>query len=594
MIRCSGVRLARPNAAVTVEIEGMSRWQLGGMGGVILPVADSVFALPPSSVSTDRKFPVTGRHQYRLATLQRERYVFLSRASLGGEMAQVSVVAVSENDADQQEVLFTNEDRITAELVIGLVGPVGAGVTTTASAVQKVLSEQYGYSVDVIKVSSIINDKASLVEEAPIDQADGERIAKLQKVGSALRAKFGEAVLAEFVVQAIHSSRSDDQTKLVRRHCTIIDSLKNPAEADRLRLVYGNLFWLVGVFAPEDVRISRLTSASPNNAYVHLISDQDYDEGTEYGQSVKDTMTLADVFIRNDEQNTIRLDKEVSSFLDRLFQIGVSTPNSHESAMFSAANVAARSACLSRQVGAVIQNADGEIVGSGANDVPRFGGGLYSSDLDLSLDHRCYNWGGKICHNDSEKNSIFSQIMSIASDAFPGATAEQKAEFMGKIKKGSRLKGLIEFSRSVHAEMAAIVSVARDGHGSVQGATLYTTTFPCHNCARHIVAAGIRTVFYIEPYPKSLALKLHNDAIGTSEGDAGKKVLFLQYQGVAPRSFARLFPQNPVRKAGGHALFKPRTDAKPLAAPSVDSLVTREELEVVQLLKEVESVQASA
>lgn len=505
-------------------------------------------------------------------------------------MAQLAPANAQSVLTEPQEIPFTNEDRITSELVIGLVGPVGAGVSTTSSVIQKVLQDRFGYSVDVIKLSSIINEKSSLVGLQAVNSADDERVAKLQKIGSSLREKFGEAVLAEFAIQSIHSTRSDDASKLVRRHCTIIDSLKNPAEADRLRLVYGNLFWMVGVFAPEDVRVGRLSAAFPNNAYVHLINDQDYDEGTEYGQSVKDTMTLADLFIRNDEQNTIRLEKEVDSFLDRLFQIGVSTPNSHESAMLAAANVAARSACLSRQVGAVIQNSDGEILGSGANDVPRFGGGLYSSDLEQSLDHRCYNWGGKFCHNDNEKESIFNQILNLAAKSFSNSTPGQQAEFISKLKGTSRLKGLIEFSRSVHAEMAAIVSVARDGHGSVQGSTLYTTTFPCHNCARHIVAAGVRTVFYIEPYPKSLALKLHNDAIGTSEADAGKKVLFLQYQGVAPRSFGRLFPQNPVRKSGGQALFKSRSDAKPLAAPSVDSLVTREELEVVHLLKEVENV----
>ena len=67
---------------------------------------------------------------------------------------------------------------------------------------------------------------------------------------------------------------------------------------------------------------------------------------------------------------------------------------------------------------------------------------------------------------------------------------------------------LIEFSRTVHAEMAAIVDAARRGV-SVQDCNLYTTTFPCHECAKHIVAAGIRRVVYIEPYPKSQALSLH-------------------------------------------------------------------------------------
>lgn len=44
-------------------------------------------------------------------------------------------------------------------------------------------------------------------------------------------------------------------------------------------------------------------------------------------------------------------------------------------------------------------------------------------------------------------------------------------------------------------------------------ATLYSTTYPCHGCAKHIVAAGISEVVYYEPYPKSRALALHDDSI---------------------------------------------------------------------------------
>lgn len=59
-----------------------------------------------------------------------------------------------------------------------------------------------------------------------------------------------------------------------------------------------------------------------------------------------------------------------------------------------------------------------------------------------------------------------------------------------------------------HAEMAALMSCARSGGSPVDG-TLYCTTFRCHNCAKHIVAAGIRSVVYVEPYPKSKAKDLY-------------------------------------------------------------------------------------
>lgn len=496
----------------------------------------------------------------------------------------------NDNDENVHEVPVTNEERRTDELVIALVGPVGSGVSTTAIALAEILEGEFGYSVETIKVSDIINEKAALVGQHPVSTTDDERIHKLQQTGSALRRQFGEDVLANFCVERIHSSRDEGDADKVRRYCTIIDSLKNPGEVDRLRTVYGDLFWMLGVFAPEEVRISRLKAASPSNAYIQRISDQDYDEGTEHGQSVKDTMSIADMFIRNDAQNTVQLNVVLQTFLDRIFEVGVSTPNTDETAMFAAASVAMQSACLSRQVGAVIQNAHGELVGQGANDVPKFNGGLYSSNLPAAHDHRCYNWKNKICHNDAEKDAIFDQIAKYARESFKESSQQEVDEFLKKVRK-SRVKGLIEFSRAVHAEMAAIVSAARDGLGQVRGATLFTTTFPCHNCARHIVAAGICKVIYIEPYPKSLALNLHNDAISTNESDEGKKVVFLQYQGAAPRSFSRIFKPNPVRKQAGSFVLRSRKTAMPFSAPPVDSLVTREELEVARLLKEISDVQ---
>jgi len=99
---------------------------------------------------------------------------------------------------------------------------------------------------------------------------------------------------------------------------------------------------------------------------------------------------------------------------------------------------------------------------------------------------------------------------------------------------------LLEFGRPVHAEMEAILAAGRTGR-SVRGGTLYTTTFPCHTCAKHIVGAGIKEVIYIEPYPKSLAVELHGDSVSLMEADSTGKVLFRPFVGVAPRRYEALF-----------------------------------------------------
>lgn len=92
--------------------------------------------------------------------------------------------------------------------------------------------------------------------------------------------------------------------------------------------------------------------------------------------------------------------------------------------------------------------------------------------------------------------------------------------------------------------MAALMSCARSGVTPV-GGTLYCTTFPCHNCAKHIVASGIDKVVYVEPYPKSKAKGLHADAISLPHEDdgapGGSRVTFRAFEGIGPRRFVDLF-----------------------------------------------------
>jgi len=54
-------------------------------------------------------------------------------------------------------------------------------------------------------------------------------------------------------------------------------------------------------------------------------------------------------------------------------------------------------------------------------------------------------------------------------------------------------------TRAIHAEMNAIAYAARWGM-CVEGTTLYTTCCPCLNCAKLIVASGIKEVIYAEQY----------------------------------------------------------------------------------------------
>jgi deoxycytidylate deaminase len=212
--------------------------------------------------------------------------------------------------------------------------------------------------------------------------------------------------------------------------------------------------------------------------------------------------------------------------------------------MFQAFAASLSSADLSRQVGAVVALGE-QIVATGANDCPRAGGGrywpLYNEDthqIEDQEDGRDYKRGED--SNKVEQQKIIDEILRRAE--IVGLDPDKLRETL----EASRIRDLTEFGRVVHAEMDALLSCSR-ARISTQGGTVYTTTFPCHNCAKHIVSAGIERVVFIEPYQKSKAAEFHTDSIqvgftnSPTQEDKPKIVCFEPFVGVGPRRFFDLF-----------------------------------------------------
>lgn len=258
--------------------------------------------------------------------------------------------------------------------------------------------------------------------------------------------------------------------------------------------------------------------------------------------------------------------------------------------MYSAASAARNSACLSRQVGAAVTSQTGELLAVGWNDVPQSGGGLYgkapSSQAGFKislqhpgLDHRCFAETSGKCHNDAEKRLIAEKMVESLIEKNVIAISSKEAAVKA-ITEDSRVKDLIEFSRAVHAEMHAILGASRIAGDRVLGGKIYVTTYPCHSCARHLVAAGISEIHYIEPYRKSLATRLHSDSI-TESIDSGTKVQLLQFDGIAPRRFIDIFEGGARKKAGvlslsGRIQAMPSTQVSLKAIPRLEQVVVAE------------------
>lgn len=478
----------------------------------------------------------------------------------------------------------------TEELVIALCGPIGSPLHAVAQNLKEMLEGNFGYETcGIIRLSEFIQRYSASVEISIPAVQGYSRIDEQINAGNRLRAKHGASILAELAVNEIrlgreqHKAENDASQYKTRRVCHIIDSIKNQEEMDLLRLVYREMVYFVGVSVPLDAREANLRAKGLEAGDVYRLFDRDSGEESHTGQTVRNTFPQCDFFLRMESDTDAQLTRRVERFLSLVLGTKVVTPTAHEAAMYAAASAASNSACLSRQVGAAITDENGELLSVGWNDVPKFGGGLYASEsADAAGEHdkRCWNLDGGKCFNDDEKSLFADILVNAIGDLI---REDKRVEARKRISECGKLRSLIEFSRSVHAEMHAIINAGRLAGGRLPGAKIFVTTYPCHSCARHIISTGIREVYYIEPYRKSLAIKLHGDAISEKDQDTGK-VRILPYEGVAPSKYLALFRMSPdSRKKDGRLRRTPPKSSMPRLEKSLEALPTLEALVVKSL-----------
>jgi dCMP deaminase len=68
-----------------------------------------------------------------------------------------------------------------------------------------------------------------------------------------------------------------------------------------------------------------------------------------------------------------------------------------------------------------------------------------------------------------------------------------------------------ELCRAIHAEQNAIIQAARHGV-SIKDADLYCTNLPCIICAKMIINAGIRTLYYESGYADELSREMLDES----------------------------------------------------------------------------------
>ncbi len=103
-----------------------------------------------------------------------------------------------------------------------------------------------------------------------------------------------------------------------------------------------------------------------------------------------------------------------------------------------------------------------------------------------------------------------NRILSVGYNGFPNGCSD---ELFPWAREGSELETKYPFV--AHSELNAILNYRG---GSLEGSKLYVSLFPCNECAKAIIQAGIHTVIYdsdkYDGTPGNIASKKMFDAAG--------------------------------------------------------------------------------
>jgi len=87
------------------------------------------------------------------------------------------------------------------------------------------------------------------------------------------------------------------------------------------------------------------------------------------------------------------------------------------------------------------------------------------------------------------------RILSVGYNGFPNGISDDDFPWVRTAENEMDTK----YPYVIHAEMNAILNFRGDLK-ALNGATIYTTLFPCHECTKAIIQTGIKKIVYINNY----------------------------------------------------------------------------------------------
>ncbi|MGA7743875.1 MAG: deaminase [Polyangia bacterium] len=515
---------------------------------------------------------------------------------------------------NERQPVFPAKGR--PELVVGLVGAIGLDLGGIEVALDRAFHE-VEYRTSSIHLIDVVLEFQRWKPAANLPYADlaGQKMDAGDQFRSFIKRDEALAIVGMLEIRRLRKESTGQPTIPLSETAFLLHSLKTRAEVEILRRVYGPNFILVAGFCPKKQRLQDLkrrigakdisADFDQYEADAARLASRDEREHRRWGQDVRSTFPLADVFLNASDSASV--ERDCRRFVELLFGHPTRTPTRDEFAMFQAYGAAMRSSSPGRQVGATIATCDGEIVTVGTNEVAKaFGGQYWEEDAVDHRDHTLPDDPSKLMTESivvdllarlRKQGWLDKNIASLTNDELLVRAKKELLEAL-EIDPGERpslaqralILNLIEFLRIVHAEMAAITAAARRG-ARIEGCVLYSTTFPCHECARHIVAAGIKRVVFIEPYPKSKVLELYQDSIILDERDHTSRIVFDAFVGIAPRRYLEWFAAPARESQSGKRLVWEdirRNQYPRRAVPASEYLVSEGEL--VNLLDEPQKI----
>lgn len=429
-----------------------------------------------------------------------------------------------QKDPDPIELKEQNNGTNRSNLVIGLTGPFGSGCSSTADVLKK------DYNFELFKIS---DDIKSELKKA------GKYIKKGKKGWRKIMQQHGNHQREKDRAYWVNKIIEKIDNKMIGTQSIVVDGFRNFLEVQAIRNIFPQ-FFLVAICAEKDKRWKRVQKDYKGN-YNEFEEDdrRDQNEDFDWGQSVQRCVDDADyVYYNNDDviinlpgngekPNSAKisqiLQKQVNDFVPLMQGRKEVRPPYPMEIQIAAAYAQARSStCLKRQVGSVITTKrDGQEfpISMGFNENPpgmptcRGEKGCFKDvDMKAKLTER---GKGIYCPSCGKHHTRLNEPWVC-----------DKCD--GDIKAWLHPNRNMELRTAIHAEERAILSL---GNRSADKCTLYVTTFPCFQCARLILDAGIEKIVYVEAYPTKETTKFLE----------ANRVDVIPFSGFTARAFFKVF-----------------------------------------------------